>query len=429
MSAAPDSASASPPSPQQQEDYVPRGVLLTGGAGFIGSHVVCHLAALGMYVVVVDKLDYCANEANFDEVRHLPHVHFAKQDVTELAGLLQVFKEHPELDTVMHFAAQSHVDNSFGNSFTFTHNNVMGTHVILEAAKQQKGRVRRFIHVSTDEVYGDGESGAASTESTAFAPTNPYAATKCAAECLVQAYARSFGLPTIVTRSNNIYGPKQYPEKLIPKFISLLLERRNHNNQRENNQNGGVSGGGGSDGGGGIEEAPGPGPGPGPGPAAIAVSPAPPYRRLPIHGDGRNCRNFLFTADVVAAFEVVLRRGRVGGVYNIGTDVVKSNNEVATDLVRAFGFPLRQPVQQQQPQQQQQQQQQQVDGAEGVGAAAGQAAGGEATTTTAGEQPDLSEYVEYVSDRPFNDLRYPLDTTKLEEVRACVRARIRHSHY
>ena len=134
------------------------------------------------------------------------------------------------VDTILHFAAQTHVDNSFGNSFEFTRTNVYGTHVLLESAKLFKDQIRRFVHVSTDEVYG--ESPAAATAAERFTsesplnPTNPYAATKVAAEFLVKSYRTSFGLPTIITRGNNVYGPKQYPEKLIPKFVSLLAAKQ-----------------------------------------------------------------------------------------------------------------------------------------------------------------------------------------------------------
>jgi UDP-glucose 4,6-dehydratase len=127
-----------------------------------------------------------------------------------------------KVDTIMNFAAQTHVDNSFGNSFTFTETNVLGTHVLLEAAKTFG--IKLFLHVSTDEVYGEGdEDGKASHEGTILEPTNPYAGSKAGAEYLVKAYHRSFGLPIIITRGNNVYGPHQYPEKLIPKFINMLM--------------------------------------------------------------------------------------------------------------------------------------------------------------------------------------------------------------
>ena len=227
------------------------------------------------------------------------------------------------IDTVMHFAAQTHVDNSFGNSFTFTESNIMGTHVLLEAAKE--ARVKLFIHVSTDEVYGEGSSGEASHEGSMLEPTNPYAATKAGAEHLVQAYRRSFGMPVIITRGNNVYGPHQYPEKIIPKFINQLM------------------------------------------------------RGLPLtlHGSGDNTRNYLFVEDVARAFECILHAGAVGEVYNIGGSNEKSNVEVARTLLALMGVVER----------------------EGGDAAAAEA-----------------KWLVRVPDRPFNDLRYPLDCTKLAEL-------------
>ena len=167
----------------------------------------------------------------------------------------------------MHFAAQTHVDNSFGNSFQFTENNIMGTHVLLESAKA--ANVKRFIHVSTDEVYGEQRADQdAMDEEQVLEPTNPYAATKAGAEFLAKSYQRSFGMPIVITRGNNVYGPHQYPEKLIPKFINQLSRGR----------------------------------------------------KVTLHGNGSNKRNFLFVEDVARAFEIILFKARVGQIYNIGND-------------------------------------------------------------------------------------------------------------
>ena len=226
------------------------------------------------------------------------------------------------IDTIMHFAAQTHVDNSFGNSFTFTESNIMGTHVLLEAAKE--ARIKLFVHVSTDEVYGEGSSGVASHEGTILEPTNPYAATKAGAEHLVKAYHRSFALPIIITRGNNVYGPHQYPEKIIPKFVSQLM------------------------------------------------------RGLPLtlHGSGDNTRNYLFVEDVARAFDAILHKGTVGDVYNIGGDNEFSNAAVASQLLRLMGL---------------------ADGDGGLPAAE-------------------AKWIVRVPDRPFNDLRYPLDCAKLHDL-------------
>jgi dTDP-glucose 4,6-dehydratase len=185
----------------------------------------------------------------------------------------------------MHFAAQTHVDNSFGNSFQFTQNNIMGTHVLLESAKNHG--IKRFIHVSTDEVYGEQHHDQdPMMEEQVLEPTNPYAATKAGAEFLAKSYHRSFGMPLIITRGNNVYGPHQFPEKLIPKFINQLMRGR-------------------------------------------AVT---------LHGDGQNKRNFLFVEDVARAFEVILFRGKVGMIYNIGGTNEQTNLEVAKNLISLSGY-------------------------------------------------------------------------------------------
>lgn len=332
----------------QQNLHQPCNILVTGGAGFIASAVVRHLCKeyASYKVVVMDKLDYCANIRNLEEVKRsvgllctplgrvtsapncfqppmlasmfalkvrgmalladappdcqlapTTHTHartpaaadrrrrfshgnfkFVKGDVTSV-DLVSYVMESEDIDTVLHFAAQTHVDNSFGNSFAFTENNVVGTHVMLEAAKVRMPKLKRFVHVSTDEVYGEnkegsdevsplcmclpvGHGGCEGAETTAESghgsaalpfdqavvsvrltratrapvrcvqasftehsstldPTNPYSATKACAEMLTKAYSQSYGVPIIVTRGNNVYGPCQYPEKLIPKFLTL----------------------------------------------------------------------------------------------------------------------------------------------------------------------------------------------------------------
>ena len=186
------------------------------------------------------------------------------------------------IDTVLHFAAQTHVDNSFGNSFDFTQNNIMGTHVLLETVKAV-GTIRRFLHVSTDEVYGESsyESNEANVERTSLLePTNPYSASKAAAEMLVMAYGRSYKVPYIITRGNNVYGPHQYPEKAIPKFIILA-------------QNG---------------------------------------SRIPIHGDGKATRSYMHVRDAASAFDHILHKGTIHEVYNIGALEERTVLSVAEDI-------------------------------------------------------------------------------------------------
>ena len=254
--------------------------------GFIASHVAILLCKKypEYNIVVYDKLDYCSCLANLDELTNLPNFKFVKGDICSPDLVSFVLKEE-NIDTVMHFAAQTHVDNSFGNSFAFTHSNIYGTHVLLESAKCCP-TIKRFIHVSTDEVYGEGEDfeTAPMEEDHVLEPTNPYAATKAGAEFLVKSYYRSFKLPVIITRGNNVYGPHQFPEKLVPKFTNQLLKGM----------------------------------------------------PLTIHGDGFNTRNFLYVTDVANAFDCILHKGKAGQVYNIGGRNEISNIDFAKTLLKIF---------------------------------------------------------------------------------------------
>lgn len=268
-------------------------------------------------IVVYDVLDYCSCLENLSELENLPNFKFVKGNLTSADLVSHIFKEE-EIDTVMNFAAQTHVDNSFGNSFAFTNANIYGTHVLLESAKNCP-TIRRFIHVSTDEVYGEGEDFETEPmrEEHILEPTNPYAATKAAAEFLVKSYLRSFHLPCIITRGNNVYGPHQFPEKLIPKFTNQLLR-----------------------------DTP-----------------------VTIHGDGQNTRNFLYVEDVARAFDIILHKGVVGEIYNIGGENEKPNIEVAKDLIKVLG-----------------------------------------------KADKEKELITYVPDRKFNDLRYTINSSKLHKL-------------
>ncbi|CAL8996643.1 unnamed protein product [Prunus brigantina] len=297
--------------------YAPKNILITGAAGFIGSHVTNRLIKNypSYKIVALDKLDYCSNFKNLRPSRASPNFKFVKGDIA-CADLVNHLLIADEIDTIMHFAAQTHVDNSFGNSFEFTNNNVYGTHVLLEACKVTQ-QIKRFIHVSTDEVYGetDMETDIGNPEASQLLPTNPYSATKAGAEMLVMAYHRSYGLPTITTRSNNVYGPHQYPEKLIPKFSLLAMKGE----------------------------------------------------KLPIHGNGSNVRSYLYCDDVAEAFDVILHKGVIGHVYNIGTKKERSVINVAEDVCKMFGL-------------------------------------------------NPKEAISFVHDRPFNDHRYFLDDQKLKKL-------------
>ncbi|KAK9821597.1 hypothetical protein WJX81_003774 [Elliptochloris bilobata] len=270
-------------------DYEAKAILLTGGAGFIASHVAIRLVNHypNTKVVVLDKLDYCSSLKNLQSIKEKPNFKFVKGDI-QSADLMNFVLKEDNIDTIMHFAAQTHVDNSFGNSLAFTMNNTYGTHVLLEAARAYGG-VRRFIAVSTDEVYGESSVGREEgcNETSALEPTNPYSAAKAGAEMMVKAYMTSYKLPCIITRGNNVYGPHQFPEKLVPKFT--LLAKRG--------------------------------------------------KALPIHGGGTSTRSYLFVEDVAAAFETILVKGRIGETYNIGTQKERTVLDVAHDIVKVFNLP------------------------------------------------------------------------------------------
>lgn len=256
-------------------------ILITGGCGFIGSHLVNHLVTKypDYFVVNLDKLDVCSSTKNVSQVESLHNYKFVQGDIAS-ADLVNYILESERIDTIVHMASQSHVDASFGNSFSFTHNNVYGTHVLLEAAK--KAAVHKFVHVSTDEVYGSCDDQ--KTESSATNPTNPYSASKAAAESIVRGYINSFDFPAIITRGNNVYGSNQYVEKLIPKFACRLLCDQ----------------------------------------------------KCCIHGDGTNRRHYLHVTDAVAAFDLILHKGVVGETYNIGSTDEFTNRQIAEklDLIR-----------------------------------------------------------------------------------------------
>jgi dTDP-glucose 4,6-dehydratase len=198
-------------------------ILVTGGCGFIGSNYINYI--LDKYqnnikIYNLDCLNYCGKETN---VNANENYKFIKGNITSKDLVLHILNEYA-IDGIIHFAAQSHVDNSFDNSLQYTMDNVYGTHILLQAAKEY-GKLKKFLHFSTDEVYGEVDlEHPGCHEKSLLNPTNPYAATKAAAEFLVRSYYHSFGLPVVIVRCNNVYGPNQYPEKLIPKFIKLLKE-------------------------------------------------------------------------------------------------------------------------------------------------------------------------------------------------------------
>ena len=248
-------------------------LLITGGAGFIGANFVQYWLAQhpGDRTVVLDALTYAGNLANLDAVKAHPQFHFVHGNICDTALIERLLRDE-RLDTIVHFAAESHVDRSIEGPDAFIETNVIGTHSMLKAARRvwledKSVPAHRFHHVSTDEVYGSlGPDDAAFTECTPYAPNSPYSASKAASDHLVRAYHHTYGLATTVSNCSNNYGPHQFPEKLIPLMIAQLLAGK----------------------------------------------------ALPVYGDGRNIRDWLHVEDHCRGIEAVLSRGRVGEVYNIG---------------------------------------------------------------------------------------------------------------
>ncbi len=261
-------------------------ILVTGGCGFIGANfvklVLRELAEIRL--VNLDKLTYAGNLENLQEIEADPRYRFVKGDICDSDLLARLFTEE-QIDTVVHFAAESHVDRSIAGPAEFIQTNINGTFALLEAARQAwlaagDGAGKRFLHVSTDEVYGSlGETGLFS-ETTSYDPRSPYSASKAASDHLVSAYFHTYGLPTLMTNCSNNYGPLQFPEKLIPLIINNALNGK----------------------------------------------------ELPVYGDGKNIRDWLFVEDHCRAILAVLQKGRLGETYNVGGNSEKQNIEVVSTI-------------------------------------------------------------------------------------------------
>jgi dTDP-glucose 4,6-dehydratase len=282
-------------------------LLVTGGAGFIGSNYVHHvLEHSDDSITVLDALTYAGNLDNLKDLDGNPRLTFVQGDITDRAAVTAAMDGH---DAVVHFAAESHVDRSIASPDEFVHTNCDGTNVMCDVARRVG--VDRFLHISTDEVYGSIEEGSF-TEADRLEPRSPYSASKAGSDLIAMSYRTTYGLPVLVTRSSNNFGPYQYPEKVIPLFVTNLLEGR----------------------------------------------------KVPLYGDGLNVRDWCYVMDNCAAVDLVLRRGEVGEIYNIGAGNEITNRELTDAILGLLGH---------------------------------------------GE-----EMIDYVEDRLGHDRRYSIDTTKVE---------------
>jgi dTDP-glucose 4,6-dehydratase len=284
-------------------------LLVTGGCGFIGANFIHYALAADPHIRIVnlDALTYAGNLDNLAELKDSPRYRFVQGDITDRKAVVAAIDG---ADAVVHFAAESHVDRSIQDSGAFVRTNVVGTQTMLDAARS--AGVSRFVQVSTDEVYGSLGPTGAFTEQSPLAPNSPYAASKAGADLLVRSYCQTHDFPGLITRCSNNYGPYQHPEKLIPLFITNLLQGK----------------------------------------------------PVPVYGDGLNVRDWIHVRDHCAAIDAVLRRGRVGEIYNIGGRCERTNLELTHALLEATGKP--------------------------------------------------ASLIQYVPDRLGHDRRYAIDSTKLE---------------
>jgi len=298
-------------------------ILITGGCGFIGSNFInfFYNHVDNYKIINLDAMYYCACETNVKkEIRESDRYKLVKGNLCSYDLVYHIIHDY-KIEYIIHFAAQSHVQNSFDDSLQYTKDNIVGTHNLLEVCRKY-GKIKRFIHVSTDEVYGESmisEIENKKNEESILCPTNPYAATKAGAELIAQSYYHSFNLPIIITRGNNVYGANQYPEKIIPRFIKQLKEDK----------------------------------------------------KVTIQGDGSNIRAFIHVMDVARAFALILEKGEIGEIYNIGSDDNEEYSvlEIAKILIKKIK-----------------------------------------------KTDEYNGHIEYIEDRPFNDKRYYISNEKIKKL-------------